>query len=251
MDLKGKVALVTGGGVRVGRAISLGFAQAGANVVVHYNSSAGPAEETVSDAERLGVEALAVRANLSDPETARDVVDAALGRFGGVDIIVHAASPFVKAPLQETTLDMWRGLMGVLVESFLLLTQDLTPGMLERGKGAIISIIDRGSFEPWPDHLAHGVGKAALWALTRSLAVELAPKVHVNAIVPGPVLAPPGYGEGAIRRVAKGTLLDRWGTPQDVVDAALYLAGADYITGEVLFVDGGEKWAHRHPKNRG
>jgi NAD(P)-dependent dehydrogenase (short-subunit alcohol dehydrogenase family) len=141
--------------------------------------------------------------------------------------------------------------MGVLVESFLLLAQGLTPGMIERGEGAIVSIIDRGAFEPWPDHLAHGVGKAALWALTRSLAVELTPQVRVNAIVPGPVLPPPEYGPDDIARVSRGTLLDRWGTPQDVVDAVLYLASADYVTGEVLFVDGGEKWAHRHPKNRG
>jgi pteridine reductase len=245
MDPKGKVALVTGGGQRLGGAISLGLAGAGAHLIVHYNRSAGPAEDTVSGARRLGVDALAVQANLADPESALTIVEAAQGRFGRVDILVHGASPFVRASLSDLTLETWRQLMGVVVDSFLLLAQALAPGMVQRGEGAILSILDRGAFEPWPDYLAHGVGKSALWALTRSLAVELAPEVRVNGIVPGPVLPPPGYTQEQIERVSKGTLLGRWGTPQDVVDAVLFLVRCDYVTGEALFVDGGERWGRR------
>jgi pteridine reductase len=242
LDPKGKVALVTGGGVRVGRAISLGLAEAGVHLVVH---SAGPAEETIAQARTLGVEALAVRADLADPTNARIVAQAAKEGLGRVDILVHAASPYVRAGLFDVTLETWRMLQGVLVESFLLLTQLLAPGMIERGEGILIPILDRGVFDPWPTYLAHGVGKSALWALARSLAVALAPQVRVNGVVPGPVLPPPGFTEEQTAQVGQGTLLGRWGTPQDVASAVLYLMRSDYVTGEVLFVDGGERWAHR------
>ena len=245
MDPRDKVALITGGGTRVGRAISLGLAGAGSQVVVHYNRSAGPAEETVAEARRLGVEALAAQANLAHPEATRSVVQAARERFGRVDILVHAASPFIGGSLFDVTLETWRELMGVSVESFLLLSQALAPGMRERGEGSLVAILDRGAFEPWPDFLAHGVGKSALWALVRSLTVELAPQVRVNAVVPGPVLPPPGYTQEQRALGAKGTLLGRWGSPQDVSDAILFLVRANYVTGEALFVDGGERWAHR------
>ena len=245
MDLGGRTALVTGGAARLGGAITRGFAQAGADVVIHYNSSAGPAETLAEEARQLGVEALPVQANLSDPTTASGVIDAALDRFGGVDVLVHAASPFEPLSLSQVTLEDWRTIQGVLVESFLLLVQGLAPGMVERGEGAVVSILDRGAFEPWPTFLPHGVGKSALWALTRSLAVELAPQVRINSVIPGPVLPPPGYTEEKKQRMARTTLMERWGDPQDIVDAVLFLVQGDFITGEALFVDGGERWAHR------
>jgi pteridine reductase len=245
MDLQGKVALVTGGGVRVGRAISLGLAGAGAHLVVHYNQSAGPAEETAAEARRLGVEALAVQADLTRSENAFAVAQATLDRFGRADLVVHAASPFLRTPLADLSLETWRPLMGVLVESFWLLAQRLTPGMVQREEGALVALLDQGAFDAWPDFLAHSVGKSALWALVRNLAAALAPQVRVNAIVPGPVLPPPRASQERIAQIAQRTLAGRWGTPQDVVDAVLFLARADYITGEALFVDGGERWAHQ------
>jgi NAD(P)-dependent dehydrogenase (short-subunit alcohol dehydrogenase family) len=245
MDPKGKIALVTGGGVRVGRALSLGLAEAGAHLMIHHNRSSAAAEATVAEARGLGVEAYTVQADLSQAETAVTLADQTLDRFGRVDILVHAASPFVRGALPDVTLEMWRPLMGVLVESFLLLAQKLTPGMRERHEGVLIAILDRGVFDPWPEFLAHGVGKTALWALIRSLAVGLAPHVRVNGVVPGPVLPPPGYSKEQVDRIAAGTLLRRWGSPRDVVDAVLYLVRSEYVTGEAMFVDGGERWAHR------
>jgi len=247
MDVSGKVALVTGGAVRVGRAVALGLATAGAHLVVHYHRSADAAQETVAEARRLGVEAVAVQADLADLEAARALARAAEARFGRVDIIVHGASPFVCAPLSGTTPELWRHVLGVLVDGFFVLARELTPGMVARGEGGIVVILDRGTFDPWPDFLAHSVGKSALWALARNLAVELAPHVRVNGVVPGPVLPPPDYPEEDRARIAQGTLLGRWGDPQDVVEAVLFLLRSDYITGEVLFVDGGERWAHRRP----
>ncbi|MGB9774979.1 MAG: SDR family NAD(P)-dependent oxidoreductase [Anaerolineae bacterium] len=247
MELSGKVALVTGGAVRVGRAIALGLATAGTHLVVHYHHSADAARETVAEARRRGVEAIALQADLAHSEEARALTRAAEAHFGRVDIIVHGASPFVQASLSETTPAIWRQVLGVLVDGFFILAREMTPGMLARGEGGIVVILDRGTFDPWPDFLAHSVGKSALWALARNLAVELAPHVRVNGVVPGPVLPPPDYPEEDRARIAQGTLLGRWGDPQDVVEAVLFLLRSDYITGEVLFVDGGERWAHRRP----
>jgi NAD(P)-dependent dehydrogenase (short-subunit alcohol dehydrogenase family) len=214
-------------------------------VVIHYHRSAKAAEETAGEARQLGVEALVVQADLGDVEGAEALGEAAEASFGGVDILVHTASPFVATPLDSVTPASWRRVMGVVVKGFLFLAKRLVPGMRARGEGAIITLLDRGAFEPWPRLLIHGVAKSALWALTRSLAVELAPQVRVNGLVPGPVLPPPGYSDGHVARRARGTLLQRWGDPQDVVDAVLFLLRCDYVTGEALFIDGGERWAHR------
>ncbi len=245
MEPKDRIALITGGGARVGQAISLGLARTGAHVIIHYNRSSGPAQETVAKAQGLGVEAIAHQANLAVAEEAQALAEAAMERFGRVDILVHAASPFLQAGLFDVTLETWRMTQSVLVESFLLLAQHVTPGMIAREEGVLIPILDRGAFEPWPSFLAHCVGKSALWALARSLSVALAPHVRVNGVVPGPVLPPPDSTEETITRIARSTLAGHWGKPEDVVDAVLYLVRSSYVTGEVLFVDGGQRWAHR------
>jgi 3-oxoacyl-[acyl-carrier protein] reductase/pteridine reductase len=117
--------------------------------------------------------------------------------------------------------------------------------MRERGAGVIINIVDLSAWEPWPRFAAHSVGKAALLALTRQLALEFAPQVRVNAVAPGPVLPPPHYSPEKIARAAERTLLGRWGSPADVVGAVLFLIQADYITGDTITVDGGERIAGR------
>jgi NAD(P)-dependent dehydrogenase (short-subunit alcohol dehydrogenase family) len=245
MDPKGKVALVTGGASRVGGAITRGLARAGADVVIHYRSSSDAAEEVAAEGRRLGVEALTVQADLRDQGGAETLADAVEAGVPGVDILVHAASPFIPGRLDSLTLPTWRMEMGVGVESVLWLAQRLGPQMKARGQGVIVTILDVGAFQPWPRFLAHGVAKSALWALTRSLAVELAPEVRVNSVVPGRVLPPPDYTEEDVAQGAERTLLGRWGDPQDVVDAVLFLVRSDYVTAEALFVDGGSRWAHR------
>lgn len=242
MNPQGKTALVTGGAVRVGRAMTLALARSGANVVVHYNSSAGPAEETAAAARALGVEALIVQADLGDPEAVAGLVRAVEATFGGVDILVNSASPFIRKGLHETTLADWHFVLGALLDGPFLLAQAFAPGMAARGSGLIVNILDQAAFAPSPAYLAHGVGKHGLLGLTRNLAVALAPSVRVNAIAPGPVLPPPGYTPEQNDRIAAKTLLQRWGSPDDVVKALLYLIDADYVTGDVLFVDGGERW---------
>ncbi len=159
-----------------------------------------------------------------------------------MDILINNASPFIRADLQQTSLALWHRVLSVALDGPFMLTQALSPGMIERGAGLIVNILDLSAFYPMPGYLAHSVGKTGLLGLTRNLAVTLAPTVRVNAIAPGPVLPPPDYVAAQYTSVAQSTLLGRWGTPEDVVKALRYLIDADYVTGEVLFVDGGEAW---------
>jgi 3-oxoacyl-[acyl-carrier protein] reductase/pteridine reductase len=242
MKIEGKTALITGGAHRVGKAITLTLAQAGANVVVNYYSSDAAAQETVRQAEALGVGGLAVQADVGDMEQARALVAAAADRFGAVDILVNSASIWQKTPLPLGDFAGWRRVLGVLLDGSMYLADAVAPMMQERGEGEMINIVDLAAWKPFSGYVAHSVGKAGLLALTRSLALELAPAVNVNAVAPGPVLPPPDYSEEQITRIARRTLKGRWGVAEDVSDAVRFLIEADYITGEVLVVDGGERY---------
>jgi NAD(P)-dependent dehydrogenase (short-subunit alcohol dehydrogenase family) len=243
MKIEGKTALITGGAHRVGKAITLTLARAGANVVVNYYSSDAAAQGTVREAEALGVGALAVQADVSDLAQARALVAAAADRFDAVDILVNSASIWLKTPLPLGDFADWHRVLGVLLDGSMYLADAVAPLMQARGWGAMVNIVDLSAWNPFAGYVAHSVGKAGLLALTRALALELAPAVNVNAVAPGPVLPPPDYGSEQIERVARRTLKGRWGAAQDVADAVRFLVEADYITGEVLVVDGGERLA--------
>jgi 3-oxoacyl-[acyl-carrier protein] reductase/pteridine reductase len=241
MKIEGKTALITGGAHRVGKAITMTLARAGANVVVNYYSSDVAARETVAEAQTLGVGGLAVQADVGDLEQARALVAAAADRFGAVDILVNSASIWQKTPLPLGDFSGWHRVLGLLLNGSIYLADAVAPLMQERGDGEMVNIVDLAAWKPFRGYVAHSVGKAGLLALTRSLAIELAPVINVNAVAPGPVLPPPDYGQGQIDRVAGRTLKGRWGTAQDVADAVRFLVEADYITGEVIVVDGGER----------
>lgn len=245
MQPNGKTALVTGGAVRVGRAITLGLARAGANVVINYNASSQAAEETAAAAQALGVQALALRADISDAGQVEAMVQVAEARFGGVDILINSASLFQETPFPTANHEAWRRVTGIGINGTYYCANAVAPGMLARGEGVIINISDLSGYEPWPNFIAHSVSKAAILALSRQLALELAPAVRVNAVCPGPVMPPPDYSAERNARVAEMTLLERWGSPEDVVDAVLFFIRAGYVTGDVLFVDGGERFGHR------
>jgi 3-oxoacyl-[acyl-carrier protein] reductase/pteridine reductase len=242
MKIEGKTALITGGAHRVGKAITLTLARAGANVVVNYYSSDTAAQATVAEAEALGVGGLAVQADVGDLEQVRGLVAAAAEKFGAVDILVNSASIWQNTPLPMGDFSVWHRVLGVLLDGSMYLADAVAPMMKERGEGAMVNIVDLAAWKPFPTYVAHSVGKAGLLALTRSLAIELAPEVSVNAIAPGPVLPPPGYTQAQIDRIGGRTLKGRWGSAQDVADAAHFLVEADYITGEVIVVDGGERF---------
>lgn len=245
MNPKGKTALITGGAHRVGKAITLALAQAGANVTINYNTSATAAEATVAEASALGAGALAIQADVGDHRQVEAMVSAVATQYGGVDILVNNASLWRETPFPMADLTDWHRVTNTLINGAFYCANAVAPLMLEKGEGAIVNIIDLAAYEPWPNFIAHSVGKSALLALNRQLALELAPAVRVNAVAPGPVLPPPDYDEEMIERTANKTLLGRWGTPGDIANAVLFFIQADYITGEALAVDGGQRIAGR------
>ena len=245
MEIKGKTALITGGAVRIGKAITLGLAKAGANVVINYNSSDEEAIITAREAESYGVKALIVQANVADLDQDRKMFDLIHEKLGPVDILVNSASPFQTTPVPTDDFTAWHLVTGVLVNGSFYVSNLAAKDMLSKKEGVIINIVDLTIWEAWPNFTAHTVGKSALYALNRQLALELRPYIRVNAVCPGPVLPPDDYSEEKIKRTGTKTLLDRWGTPEDVVKAVNFLIESDYINADVIRVDGGQRYAIR------
>lgn len=240
MDLHGRAALVTGGARRLGRAIALALGRAGADVTVHYHRSAGPAAEVVGELRGLGVAADAVSGDLADPAAAERVVDAALARWERLDVLVCSAGIWGKTPLGSVTPERWDELHHTNLRGMFFAAQRAAPA-LRAARGAIVTIADAGALRPWRNYTPYLVSKGGVVTLTEALAKELAPDVRVNAVAPGPVLKPDGWSEARGAPPARRTLLGRWGAPEDVAQAVVYLATADYVTGVVLPVDGGQR----------
>jgi pteridine reductase len=236
MEIEGRVALVTGGARRVGRAFALGLAGAGADVLVNYHSSEHEARETVAAIETLGRRAIAVQADVASSDGVRALVDAAQRGFGRLDILVNSASLFERTPVPEISEADWDRVLGVNLRGPFFLSQAAAPLLARDGGGIITNIVDLSALQPWPGYAHHAVSKAGLLHLTRVLARALAPAVRVNSIAPGTVLAPADDSgeDGSERRVTA-----RQGLPDDVVAALLYLVRSDFVTGENLVVDGG------------
>jgi NAD(P)-dependent dehydrogenase (short-subunit alcohol dehydrogenase family) len=245
MDLNGKVALVTGGAVRVGRAIALAFAQAGADLVINYNSSDVEARKTEAHMVALGRQALAVKADVSQADQVQRLIDAAVAKFGRLDVLVNSASLWKDTPWPEATEADWDLLQGVAAKGAFLCAKAAAPYLSAHGDGAIVNIVDLSALVPFPGFVAHSAAKAGLLNLTYALAMEMAPAVRVNAVAPGAVLPPPGYTQEQIALAKKSTLLQRWGTAEDVARTVVFLAESPYITGALIPVDGGEMLAWR------
>lgn len=237
--LAGRRALVTGGAVRVGRALSLALADMGLDVAVHYNASAGPAEECAQECRARGVRAATVGGDLGRADECRRVVAEAQEALGGVDVLVNSAANFVSASFAETTEEQVDRALAVNLKGPFFCAQAAAPAMTAAGFGRIVNVSDVAGLEPWPRFTAHSVAKAGVVMLTRSLAQELAPAITVNAIAPGTVLMPDGASDAAVERSVRKTVLGRVGSPDDVAGALRYLLEADYVTGHTLVVDGG------------
>lgn len=232
------VALVTGGAVRVGRALALGFAEAGYDLLVTYRSSEGPARAVAEEIEGLGRTCRTVQADLTDPAAADTVVGAVREQFGRLDVLVNSAASFAADPLADVDAEAWDRSMALNARAPHLLVR-AAAGLLRDARGCVINIVDLSATQPWTGYAAHSVSKAALLHLTRIQAKAMAPEVRVNAIAPGAVLPPDGSDEDEIERLVAMTPLGRIGSAHDVVDAALYLVRAGFVTGEVVRVDGG------------
>jgi len=241
MKLLGRKALVTGGGVRIGRAIALALAEAGCDVALqHWRSQAAAADVAalIAAAGRRGVP---LRADLSEPEACASLVAAARVELGGLDILINSAATFRRGDLATTSLADWDAQMALNLRAPFLLSQAFAAGLGAEQEGKIVNVADARVRRPARDHLAYRVSKAALAHLTELLAVELAPRVTVNAVAPGAMLPPSGEGEEAFaRRVATVVPLRRAGGVEPVTGAVLYFLREDFVTGVVLPVDGGE-----------
>jgi pteridine reductase len=240
MELRDRVALVTGGAVRVGAAISRALAGRGARLAVHYHRSADAAASLVREIESTGGAAVALSGDVSRDEDVRAVVEAALDRFGRIDVLVNNAAIFLETPFPDLSEDAWDRILAVNLKGPFLCARAVAPGMLERGEGKIVNLADIAGLRPWARYLPYSVSKAGVIAMTHSLARALAPHVQVNAVAPGPVLLPDGFTpeqrEQALRHVPMG----REGSAEDVARTVLFLLeGPDYITGAVIPVDGG------------
>jgi pteridine reductase len=240
-DHPNKVALVTGGAVRIGRALSLGLANQGFDIAAHYHSSEREAASLESEVNATGRDCLTVRADLAQADQVEGVVSAVKQRFGRLDLLVNSASTFHEQPLFEAGPEEWDQVMAVNLRAPFLLSR-AAEGMLREGGASIVNIVDVSAFEPWLRYPHHAVSKAGLLHLTRVMARYLAPDVRVNAVAPGTVLPPEDSSAEDIERERLGTLVERLGSPEDVVEAVLFLERSAFISGEVLVVDGGMRW---------
>ena len=239
MNLQGKNAVVTGAAHRVGKAIALALAQAGANVVVHYFRSAAEVPATLGEIKALGVEAVAVQANLAEREGIEAVFNAADAALGGADLLVNSAAIMEPGDVLTLTRAEWQRSLDLNLTAPFFCAQRAAHAMRARGGGAIVNIADMSGLRPWARYPAHSVSKAGLVMATQVLARALAPDIRVNAIAPGPVVKPDVWSDEHWHALGQRTLLKRTGSGYDVARAALFLLEADFITGETLVVDGG------------
>ncbi|MFI5257124.1 MAG: SDR family oxidoreductase [Gemmatimonadales bacterium] len=236
--LAGRIALVTGAGHRVGRALALALGARGMRVVVHYHGSAPDAEETARLIRGEGGTATIARADLTSVAEAERLIDETVAGEGALDVLVNSAAVMLRTPFGETTVAQWESMFALNLRAPWFLSQRAAPA-LRKSRGCIVNIADLAGFESWPAYLPHGLTKSAIVQMTRGLALVLAPEVRVNAIAPGVVLLPEGWSDADGERLRATTPLKRLGTPEDVAAAMLYLIDADFVTGDVVMVDGG------------
>jgi NAD(P)-dependent dehydrogenase (short-subunit alcohol dehydrogenase family) len=242
MELTDRVALITGG-KRIGLAVAGALAAHGADVVLTYGRSRLEAEQAVAQVQAAGRRGAAIRADLSQPDQCAAVVRQTIEQFGRLDVLVNMASVYARCPVAELSLADWELVMQVDLRAAFLCAQAAAPHMRTQGGGRIVNFSDwvaRSGRPRYEGFLPYYVAKAGVIALTEALALELArDNILVNAIAPGPILAPPGTSEAEARAVADATPLGRWGGEAEIAKAVLALVDSDFITGETLRVDGG------------
>ncbi len=239
MNINDRVAIVTGGARRVGKAIALGLAEAGASVFVHYNSSAGPAEETLAEIEDRGGSGAIGAVNLGDPEAAPGLIEIVASALGTPSILINSASGFAADTLSDVTLEGWRRSHDLTLTSPVFLTQAFAAALPVESDGAVVNVTDVRTLTPYQKHFSYVIAKGGIDTFTRAAAVALAPRIRVNAVALGVILPPPGEDAEYVANLAAELPLQRAGGTDPVVQAALHLIRNDFVTGEIIRLDGG------------
>jgi pteridine reductase len=239
MDLKGKVALVTGAGRRIGSAIALELAAHGATVAVHYRTSHAEADAVVAEITSTGRTARSFRANLENVTEIEKMVADVLAAFGRIDVLVNSASIFARKPLDEMTERDWDANLDTNLKAPAFLSKFAGAAMRQQGAGKIINIGDWAGIRPYKDYLPYSVSKAGLIGLTKALAKALAPEVQVNCIALGLVMPPEEYTQDEVARLVSRTLVKKMGSPEDVARAVIFFCESDFATGATLTLEGG------------
>ena len=240
-SLQGKTALVTGAARRVGAAISRRLHAAGANIVLHYRGAEAEVVKLEGELNAARAKsAMKVKAELLAPIAPRALVSAAVERFGGLDVLVNNASSFFPIAIGAIEASHWEELIGSNLRAPLFISQEAAPH-LAKTRGAIVNIVDIHAERPLKGYPVYSIAKAGLAALTRSLAVELAPAVRVNGVAPGAIAWPEDgqFPDDERARIVATTPLARVGSPEDIAQAVHFLACATYVTGQIIAVDGG------------
>lgn len=237
-----QVALVTGSAHRVGKAIALALARDGVDIAVHYYRSAAAAEETAREIQALGRRTLVVGADLADVKAIERLFESVADAWGRLDILVNSAASLEALDFLTMTPAQWDRTMAVNLRGPAFCAQAAARLMLGGDGGHIVNVADVIGLRPWIRYPHHSVAKAGVIMLTQVLAARLAPKIKVNAVAPGPVLKPPAMTQTRWQEIGQNSLLGRPGQAEDVAQAVLFLARSNYITGEVLVVDGGSRY---------
>lgn len=239
MELNGRVALVTGAGRRVGRAIALALAGRGMRIAIHHHDSNREAEKLRAEIAANGGTAERFQADLAEAHAAHELPGEVAERMGGLDVLINSAAVMKRASVEDTTPELWDEVMNLNLRAAFFCAQGAIP-FLRMARGKIVNMADVGGLEPWKHYAAHSISKAGVVMLTQTLALAFAPDVTVNGVAPGAILVPEQWDQKARDHLAHTTPLKRLGSPDDVTAAILYLLeGGDYVTGETIVVDGG------------
>lgn len=242
MELTGRVAVITGA-KRIGAVVATALAKAGADIVLVYRHSRPEADEAAAAVRALGRRSAVVQADVSDPADSIRVVESAVAEFGRLDVLVNMASLYVARPFDELTAADWDRQLAVDLRAAFLMAKAAVPVMQRQGAGRIVNFSDwiAASGRPrYAGYLPYYVAKAGVIALTEALALEVAKdQILVNAVAPGPIVAPPGTSDAERQAVVRATPLGRWGGESEIAKAVLFLVQSDFVTGETIRVDGG------------
>jgi pteridine reductase len=239
MDTANKIALVTGGARRVGKAIAMSLARSGAHVIITYNTSIEAAAITVAEIERSGGVATPLQCDQRDLSAIDRLFDRLRLDYARLDILVNNAAIMERQPALDITPDDWSRVIDTNLRAPFFMAQHAAQWMLITGGGVIINVADLSALHPWPNYLTHTISKRGVIAMTQGLALALAPSIRVNAIAPGLILKPDGWSDDRWAKMIAALPLQRGGTAEDVAGAVLYCVRSDFMTGQTIVLDGG------------